>query len=753
MTNTALKPPAHNPQGGEALSGLVERVTFHNPDNGFSVLRVKVRGQRQLITIVGHAATIAAGEWITATGDWVHDRTHGTQFRSRFLKVSAPTTTAGIEKYLASGMIRGIGRVYAKKLVAAFGDKVFDVIEAEPARLRDVDGIGPKRAERITQAWADQKAIREIMIFLHSHGVGTARAVRIFKTYRADAIQVMSENPYRLAKDIRSIGFHTADQIAEKMGIEKTAPVRVRAGISYALSEATGQGHCGLPTDELTTLATKLLEIPADLIADALQAELAEGNVTADTINDVPCIFLTGLYRTEQRIAGHLQRLAGSSPPWPPVNADKAIPWVEAETGLRLAQSQADAVCLALRSKTMVLTGGPGVGKTTIVNAILKILQGKNVRILLAAPTGRAAKRMSETTGLPAKTIHRLLAFEPSTFGFRHNEDNPLKCDLLIIDESSMIDVWLMQSLLRAVPDHAALLLVGDVDQLPSVGPGQVLADLINSGAVAVSRLTEVFRQAAHSRIITNAHRVNGGHMPYLKPPVGDSDFYFVQADEPEQAVDRILTLVKERIPKRFGLDPVQDVQVLCPMTRGGVGTRTLGTLLQAALNPAEEKDRIEHFGWTYAPGDKVMQIENDYNKEVFNGDIGIVESVDKEEGELIVVFDGHDVVYDVGDLDNLVPAYATTIHKSQGSEYPAVVIPVMTQHYTMLQRNLLYTGITRGKQLVVLVGQKKALGIAVHNVSGRKRWTKLNEWLGPARTSLPAYLTAPTPNQQDLWS
>jgi exodeoxyribonuclease V alpha subunit len=704
-------------QRHEVLAGLVERVTFHSAETGFCVLRVKARGHRDLVTTIGHAAMISAGEWVTASGEWTNDHTHGLQFRARFLKASTPSSIEGIEKYLGSGMIRGIGPTYAKRMVKLFGKDVFDIIEAAPERLREVEGIGPMRAAKITSAWADQKVIREIMVFLHEHGVGTARAVRIFKTYGTDAIQVMSENPYRLARDIRGIGFRTADLIAEKLGIAKTAMIRVRAGISYALTEAMGNGHCGLPKAELVPLAIKLLEVPDSLIDTAIGLEMAETTVTADTVADTVCIFLTGLYNAEQGIAGRLRRLIAGPLPWPEIDAYKALPWIESKTGLTLAASQAEAIRLALRSKALVITGGPGVGKTTIVNSILRILAAKAVKLLLCAPTGRAAKRMTEATGMEAKTIHRLLEFDPKAFGFKRGEENPLDCDLLVIDESSMVDVLLMQSLLKAVPDHAAILIVGDIDQLPSVG------------AVPVVRLTEVFRQAAQSRIITSAHRINQGQIPDLAKPEGETDFYFVAADEPEQAVERIITLVKSRIPRRFGLDPIRDIQVLCPMNRGGVGARSLNVALQAALNPSGD-NKIERFGSTFAPGDKVMQIENDYDKEVYNGDIGYVESLDLAEGELAVSFDGRLVTYMFGELDTLVPAYAATIHKSQGSEYPAVVIPVMTQHFTMLQRNLLYTGVTRGKKLVVLVGQKKAVAIAVKNVSGRRRWSKLDEWL-----------------------
>ena len=721
--------PRPDSSNQEVLAGLIERVTFHNAENGFCVLRIKARSPSDLVTVVGHAATISAGEWVTAGGEWVNDRTHGQQFKTRFLRTSAPTTIEGIEKYLGSGMIRGIGPVYARKLVKAFGVKVFDVIETEPDRLREVTGIGSMRARRITDVWAEQKVVREIMVFLHSHGVGTARAVRIFKTYGADAVQVMADNPYRLVRDIRGIGFKTADAIAMRLGIDKAAMIRVRAGISYALAEAMDEGHCGLPTEELAPLAATLLEVPAEMVQTALDLELADGTVVADTVGETACIFLTSLYRAERVIAERIRGLANGSLPWPYIDPEKALPWIEQKTGLSLAESQAAAIRQALLAKVFVITGGPGVGKTTIVNSILRILAAKGVGLSLCAPTGRAAKRMTEATGFEAKTIHRLLEVDPKTGGFRRGSDHPIDCDLLVVDETSMVDVMLMQALLRAVPNHAALLIVGDIDQLPSVGPGQVLADIITSGTVPVARLSEVFRQAAESRIITNAHRINRGAIPDLTRPKGDSDFYFAAADDAETAVPRIIELVKRRIPQRFGLDPVHDIQVLCPMNRGGIGARSLNIELQAALNPAGER-KVERFGWTFALGDKVMQIENDYEKEVYNGDIGYIEDVDTDTGELTASFDGRAVTYGFGELDTLVPAYAATIHKSQGSEYPAVVIPILTQHYAMLQRNLLYTGVTRGKRLVVLVGQKKAIAIAVRNVSGRRRWSKLNEWL-----------------------
>ena len=709
----------------EVIAGVIEHVSFHSEDNGFCVLRSKVRGVRHPVTIVGRAASVAPGEWITASGSWENDRTYGQQFRARFMRLSPPTTTDGIEKYFSSGMVRGIGQVYARKLVRAFGDQLFDIIETEPERLRDVAGIGPKRVERIIEAWAEQKAVREIMVFLHSHGIGTTRAIRIYKTFGNDALQVMSENPYRLAYDIRGIGFTTADAIAMKLGIKPDAMVRRRAGVNYGLSEAAGEGHCGLPLDDLVSTTVQLLECPEPLVREALDLELAEGTIVLDRVGESDCVFPAGLHHAETGIARMLGALLQHPAPWPAIDAGKAIPWVEGRIGIELAVSQKEAVRAALAAKIMVITGGPGVGKTTIVNAILAILAVRKVKVLLAAPTGRAAKRMSEATGMEAKTIHRLLEVDPRNRRFRRNADNPLDCTLLVVDEMSMVDVPLMHALLSALPRDAAFLAVGDVDQLPSVGPGKVLGDMIASGIVPVTRLHEVFRQAAQSRIVMNAHRVNDGIMPDLDAPDSASDFYFVPAEDPAIAVDRIVKIVCHRIPKRFGADPVRDIQLLCPMNRGVVGAVSLNTELQRALNPARN-NVVEKFGRSFAPGDKVMQIENDYDREVYNGNIGHVDHVAQEQGTVTVAYDDRLVTYSPADLDALVPAYAVTIHKSQGSEYPVVVIPILTQHYAMLRRNLLYTGITRGRQLVVLVGQHKAIAIAVHDSAGSHRWTRL---------------------------
>ena len=720
-------PPTPPTSHAESLSGLIERVTFFNEDSGFSVLKVKAKGHRDLVTVVGSLASVSAGEWVTAEGRWVQDREFGQQFRAEMLTSTAPTTAEGIEKYLGSGMVKGIGPVNAKKLVAKFSDRIFDIIEGQSARLEEVEGIGPKRRQRIKAAWAEQKVIRQIMVFLHSNGVSTSRAVRIYKTYGEDAIEKVRANPYTLAKDIHGIGFKTADQIAQKMGIPFDSLIRACAALNHVLLEATGDGHCALPVELLKDEAGKLLLVEAKVVDTALERTLADRDVVQEEIDDQPLIFLPQLKRAEEGIATRIRRLALSPAVYPAIDFEKAVVWCQQRTGKELAPSQREALKQALSSRILIITGGPGVGKTTLVNTILLILNAKKVRCLLCAPTGRAAKRLSEATGMEAKTIHRLLETQPATGTFSRNEGHPLDCDLLVVDETSMVDVPLMNHLLRAVPANASLLLVGDVDQLPSVGPGMVLRNLIDSGVVPVVRLTEVFRQAAHSRIITTAHRINEGRMPELGGKSADSDFYFIDRDEPEATANTLVEVIKNRIPSRFKLDPIRDIQVLCPMNRGSLGIRELNVRLQDELNPVREDEPVvERFGWKFRVRDKVIQTENNYDKEVFNGDIGQIVQIDPVDRELAIRFDQRDVVYDFGELDEVSLAYAITIHKSQGSEFPAVVIPLAMQQYLLLQRNLVYTGVTRGKKLVVLIGQRKALGMAVKNDRTERRFSGL---------------------------
>ena len=724
-------------RGPENLVGTIERVTFHNPDNGFAVLKIAVKGRREVATVVGHLAFAIPGEYVEAAGQWVVSRDHGQQFKADSIRTTHPGSPEGMQRYLGSGLIKGIGPHFAGRLVETFGDQVFEVIEHHADRLTEIRGIGKTRQERITLSWQEQRVVREIMVFLHSYGVGTARAVRIYKTYGEDAIGIVKANPYRLAHDIRGIGFKTADEIARRLGIERESPLRARAGVGHTLLELRGEGHCAFPQDQLWKKASELLEIEEDIVRAATEHEIGEGHLVRDKIGDEPWIYLASLYGAEVTLAARVRELQAGTHPLPSINVEKALAWVESCVRLRLAQAQRDAIASAATSKVLIVTGGPGVGKTTIVDSILRIFSAKGLECLLCAPTGRAAKRLSETTGREAKTIHRMLEYDPANHGFKRNTDNPLKGDLVLIDEVSMMDLPLAHAIIQAVPREAALILVGDVDQLPSVGPGLVLADLIDSGVVPTVRLTEIFRQAAESQIVQAAHQVNSGKIPNLRPQEGEGDFYFVAAEEPEIAVDRIVQVVTDRIPGRFGLDAVQDIQVLTPMNRGDLGSRNLNQLLQAKLNPpTKNKAEVQRFGYTYRVADKVLQTENDYSKEVFNGDLGIITNVDASESEVHVDFVGRDVTYDFGELDELIPAYAMTIHKSQGSEFPAVVIPVHTQHYVMLQRNLLYTGITRGKRLVVLVGTTKAVAMAVRRADAKRRYCALRHRLAAPSTA-----------------
>jgi exodeoxyribonuclease V alpha subunit len=712
-----------------SIQGSVERVTYYNEENGYCVLRVKVPDQKDLVTVVGHSSSVTPGEYIESTGQWIQHRDFGTQFKANLIRMIHPSTLEGIEKYLGSGMVKGIGPHFAKKLVEAFELDVFTVIENTPEKLRTVPGIGPARIQKITSAWQDQKIIRDIMVFLQSHGISTSKSVRIFKTYGQDAISQVSSNPYQLAKDIHGIGFKSADTIASHLGISKTSMMRARAGVNHVLLERVGGGHCAYPEEDLIVESNILLEIDIPTIKNAIELEVQEGSLFRESIEETPCLYPASIYRCETEATKLLLSLKASQTPWKEVHAETALAWVQSFLKIELAPLQKEAVETSLRNKVLVITGGPGTGKTTLTRSIVSILQEKKVRITLCSPTGRAAKRLSECTGLEAKTIHRLLGFDPKKQNFIYNQNNPLPTDLLIVDEASMIDIALLYSLLKAIPKQAAVILVGDVDQIPSVGPGTVLKSIIDSGIIPTIRLTQVFRQATESRIIQAAHRINQGQMPDTESKEKNSDFYFIQSEDPTLAVQKIIDLVSNRIPKAFGLNPIRDIQVLCPMNRGQIGGRALNLELQKSLN-SKSSTKIERFGLTFSPGDKVMVIANDYDKEIFNGDIGIIQSLDLVEQEAVIDFDGREVLFEFNEMDILSLAYATSIHKAQGSEYPAVVIPVFMQHYMMLKRNLIYTGITRGKKLVILIGQKKALGIAIRTKNQGTRWSNLSHWL-----------------------
>ncbi len=738
-------PPISNKP--DLLRGVVERVTFHNDESGYCILKVLPDKKRDIVTLIGKAPRVVSGERFEAEGRWEQDRNFGPQFKADALRLAPPDSADGMERYLGSGLIEGIGPSYAKRMIEKFGPKVFDIIENESAKLETVEGIGKKRRQEIRESWMKQKTVHSIMLFLHQNGIGTARAQRIYKTYGDEALDVLRTNPYRLAADIRGIGFKTADDIATKMGIAKESPERLQAGLLHTLEDAAGSGHCCLPRQLLLDHAAKILALVPDekvaaSLSDAspehasrsdaatlepqLTALLAKEEVTA--AND--SIYLPYLRSAELSIARAMKELGATPAAYPDIDPAAAIPWAEKRTNKKLADSQRACVEAALKHRVLIITGGPGVGKTTILNTLLTILRSKEVRVALAAPTGRAAKRMSESTGLEAKTLHRLLEFQGNGQWGR-NRSKPLVGDLFVIDECSMIDAPLMAQFLAALPQGAHLLLVGDADQLPSVGPGMVLGDLIGSGGVPCVRLTEIFRQAADSRIILSAHEMNAGRVPDLKPH-RDSDFFFLEHTDPQEILNTIVDLVKTRLPARYRFDPAADIQVLTPMNGNTLGTRNLNQALQNALNPPNEtKYELDRFGSTFRLGDKVIQTHNNYDKEVFNGDIGFITQIDTDPLKVRVRFEGNrEVIYEPGDLDELQLAYALTIHKSQGSEFPCVVIPVSTQHYVLLERSLIYTAVTRARKLVILVGDPKAMALAVRKQETRKRHTGLRDLL-----------------------
>ncbi|MCR4666044.1 MAG: ATP-dependent RecD-like DNA helicase [Desulfovibrio sp.] len=711
----------------EQLRGQIERVTFTSEESGFSVVRMRIFGRSDLVTVVGPVPNPTPGEILRMRGVWTQHPKFGPQFKLEFFQREVPATAASIEKYLGSGLIKGIGPAMAHRIVACFGEKTLEVIEEDCGKLAAVPGIGKGRIGQIQKAWEEQKDIREVMVFLQAQGVSATYAVKIYARYGKDAIQTVRENPYRLAYDIYGIGFLTADRIANALGFAADSPLRVEAGLLYALHGIVEEGHVFASEDELFRKAGELLHVgDPDLLASALERLVIDNRVVPESLpasSGGKAVYLSGYYRAECAVAERLSRLLVTKSLLPPVHIEKAIAWAEGRSSITLAPMQRKAVATALSEKVMIITGGPGTGKSTILSVILSIYGARTSSVLLAAPTGRAAKRMSEVTGLEAKTIHRLLVYDMHKGGFKKNEDDPLDADLVILDEVSMVDLLLFHHLLKAVPPTSRLILVGDTNQLPSVGAGAVLHDLIVSGKIPVVCLTDIFRQAGTSTIIRNAHSIIQGRRLFFENREED-DMFFIEKQEPGDILETIAGLVKRRLPAKYGFDPVRDIQVLSPMNRGLVGTAELNEKLQSVLNP--DGPGIARGGRQLRVGDKVMQIRNNYDKDVFNGDIGFVEGIDEEEQVVTVRIDERAICYDYGDLDELVLAYAVSIHKSQGAEYPCVVIPLSTQHYMLLKRNLIYTGVTRGKKMVVLVGTQKALSIAIRNTREMGRNTYL---------------------------
>ena len=715
------------------IHGLLEKISYHDEASDFVVAKLREKDKRELTTIVGNLSGINPGESLKLTGQWVHNKKFGEQFRVETFEVAIPATLLGIQKYLASGLIKGIGPVMSERIVEKFGLDTLEVIEKKPERLSEVEGIGSKRISMIKKTWDEQKEIKEIMIFLQGHGVSASYSAKIYKQYGNQSIAVVRENPYRLAHDLYGTGFITADKIAQNLGIDRNSLIRAKAGLIYVLNQLTEEGHVYYPESQLIHKAKEILHVDEEIVIQAVRELSKEKEIFLEDLSaegNLRATYLPLFYTAETGVAQGLVNLKESPSKIRPIHPERAIEWVQQKLDIELARGQEEAVLLAANTKVLVITGGPGTGKTTIITAILRIFQQLKLRILLAAPTGRAAKRMNEATGWEAKTIHRLLEYSPHKGGFRKDQDDPLEADVVIIDEASMVDTLLMYHLLKAIPPHAHLILVGDVDQLPSVGPGNVLKDIIKSGKFTVVMLTEIFRQARESMIVVNAHRVNQGQLPFLKEvgEAGEADFQFIQEEDPEKILQVILNLCTEKIPGPFTYHPLREIQVLTPMHKGTIGVTNLNIELQKKLNPGPSG--ITRGTWNFRRGDKVMQIVNNYDKDVFNGDIGWISRIDPEEREVVIDFDGRAVPYDYSDLDEVVLAYAVSVHKSQGSEYPVVILPVVTQHYLLLQRNLIYTGITRAKKRMVLIGTKKAVAMAIGNNKPQRRYTFLSERL-----------------------
>lgn len=714
----------------DEISGYIERITFQNSENGYTVAQLQQPQNSSLTCVVGYMLGLQPGETVHCSGTWKQHPTHGKQFEVQEFKTVAPADLLGIKKYLGSGLIKGIGPAFAARITAKFGIDTLNVLDFTPERLHEVPGLGIKRIESIKECWAEQKTVRDVMIFLQRYGISPAFAQKIFKTYGNECIKKIQENPYSLAKDVIGIGFKSADAIAAKMGIEKTCSKRIDSGIEYALFELSGDGHVCYPVNLFLEEAEKILEVDSSLIQSRLQSLDQEERIKISSIDfdgeKTPFVWVTAFYVAEKGIARELKRIKNGKSNLRSVDSPKAIAWVQDQLNIELASMQKEAVSQALKEKIQIITGGPGTGKSTITKAILAITDKLTKKIVLAAPTGRAAKRMSEITRRYASTIHALLEYDFSAGGFKRNKESPIPCDLLIVDEASMIDTLLMYHLLRAIPSHARVIFIGDINQLPSVGPGNVLKDLIYSKQIPVTSLQEIFRQAAGSRIITNAHRINQGIFPDINN-YPTSDFFFVENQEPEQILGTIVDLISKRIPAKYNFNPFDDIQVLTPMRRSLIGIENLNVELQKHLNP-DQGEPLLRGSTKFQMNDKVMQIRNNYGKSVFNGDVGRIVDINRVDQEMTIAFDYRKIVYDFAELDEIVLAYAVSIHKYQGSECPCVVIPIHTSHFMMLHRNLLYTGVTRGRKLVILVGTKKALAIAVKNDEVKKRYTGLLE-------------------------
>ena len=726
------------PSDTSYLEGVVERIVFYNEETGYAVIRLQALGRGDWATVVGNLPSVISGETLRLSGQWTFHPQFGEQFKAEAYQSVIPATLNGIEKYLGSGLIKGVGPVMASRIVRAFGLKTLEVIDSEPDQLLKVEGIGKTRLDWILSAWQAQKEVRQVMLFLQGQGVSPAYSAKIYKYYGQDSVSVLQKDPYRLAEDISGIGFKTADKIAQQIGIDPTSPIRAQAGLLYTLRELADEGHVFSPKEELLKRAEKELEIPRELLEPALSALKEEKKVVVGEGAEGEEIYLPAFFRAEEGVAKKLSvLLRGKRRKAEEVVSPDFLSRLEERMGIAFAERQKEAIKMALQERILVITGGPGTGKTTIVRGIVSACDALGIEASLAAPTGRAAKRLSEATSREAKTIHRLLEFSPAKGNFVRDQENPLRTDLVVIDETSMVDLILMNHLLKAVPPRASLVFVGDIHQLPSVGAGNVLSDIIQSQAVAVVELNEIFRQERQSLITLNAHRIQQGSFPYLPQNKAEAaDFYFIEKEDPQEILELIQDLCAKRIPERFGFHPRDEIQVLCPMYRGLIGAANLNATLQGVLNPNGAE--LGSGSRVFRVKDKVMQLRNNYTKEVFNGDIGWIEKIDKEDGQVLVRFDERSVAYDFNEMDELTLAYAISVHKSQGSEYPAIIMPLLMQHYVLLQRNLLYTAITRAKKLVVIIGTKKALGMAIRNDKVQRRFSRLadrvREMCGEAR-------------------